>query len=275
MKKNRMMKIIAAVAALCMTAAMFAGCSKDKTNDGSDTSVSASDESSTDSSEEETVATQRPVAEGDIYAINKFKVKDLPENYVMAQKSQEDFDQHFRYIIDDGKAQMAVYAANYAEDYGAIDDFIGRIRFSMTFNNVLYKCDTDFTDNQEINIAGFNGKWCDYTITQNIFETDENGDTYKDEDGNDIKTPVAWYTGRLYCFYSDNDAFYFTVESTKDYWDNVVGDFETKILPNIYIDENAENDPVEETDEASAETAVVSAESEEAPTESEETSSAE
>ena len=75
MKKNRMMKIIAAVAALCMAAAMFAGCSKDKTNDGSDTSVSASDESSTDSSEEETVATQRPVAEGDIYAINKFKVK--------------------------------------------------------------------------------------------------------------------------------------------------------------------------------------------------------
>lgn len=268
MKNKRTMKIIAALAALCMTAAIFGGCSKNKTADSSDTSVSASDESS---SEEETVATQRPVAEGDIYAINKFKVKDLPENYVMAQKSQEDFDQHFRYIIDDGKAQMAVYAANYAEDYGPIDDFIGRIRFSMNFNNVMYKCDTEFTDNQEISIAGFNGKWCDYTITQNIFETDENGDTYKDEDGKDIKTPVAWYTGRLYCFYSDNDAFYFTVESTQDYWDNVVGDFETKILPNIYIDENAENDP--ETDEASTETAA--AETEEAPAETEETSSAE
>lgn len=244
-----MMKIIAALAALCMTAAMFAGCSKDKdsSTDASDTSVSA------ESSAEETVATQRPVAEGDIYAINKFKVTDLPDNYVMAQKSQEDFDQHFRYIIDDGQAQMAVYAANYAEDYGPLDDFIGRIRFSMTFNNVMYKCDTEFTDNQTIDIAGFEGRWCDYTITQNIFETDENGDTYKDEDGNDIKTPVAWYTGRLYCFYSDNDAFYFTVESTQDYWDNVVGDFEAKILPNIFIDENAENDP-ETGETASAET---------------------
>lgn len=269
MKNKRTMKIIAALAALCMTAAMFGGCSKNNADKGaSDTAVSASDGSS---SEEETAATQRPVAEGDIYAINKFKVKDLPENYVMAQKSQEDFDQHFRYIIDDGRAQMAVYAANYAEDYGPIDDFIGRIRFSMTFNNVMYKCDTNFTDNQEINIAGFSGKWCDYTITQNEFETDENGDTYKDENGNDIKTPVAWYTGRLYCFYSDNDAFYFTVESTQDYWDNVVGDFETKILPNIYIDENAENDP--ETDEASTETAA--AETEETPAETEETSSAE
>ncbi len=269
MKNKRTMKIIAALAALCMTAAMFGGCSKNKT-DTSDTTVSASDESGAG---EQPAATQRPVAEGDIYAINKFKVKDLPENYVMAQKSQEDFDQHFRYIIDDGQAQMAVYAANYAEDYGPIDDFIGRIRFSMTFNNVMYKCDTEFTDNQDITVAGFNGKWCDYTITQNVFETDENGDTYKDEDGNDIKTPVAWYTGRLYCFYSDNDAFYFTVESTKDYWDNVVGDFETKILPNIFIDENAENDP--ETDETSSETAVVSSETEEAPTETEETSSAE
>ena len=250
-----MMKIIAALAALCMTAAMFAGCSKN--NDTSDTTESVS----ADSSEEETVATQRPVAEGDIYAINKFKVKDLPENYVIAQKSQEDFDQHFRYIIDDGQAQMAVYAANYVEDYGPLDDFIGRIRFSMTFNNVMYKCDTTFTDNQETTIAGYTAKWCDYTITQNEFETDENGDTYKDENGKDIKTPVAWYTGRLYCFYSDNDAFYFTVESTQDYWDNVVGDFETKILPNIYIDENAENDPEVETDEA--ETAVASSEPEE------------
>ena len=139
MKNTRTMKIIAALAALCMTAAMFGGCSKNKT-DTSDTTVSASDENTS------AAATQRPVAEGDIYAINKFKVKDLPENYVMAQKSQEDFDQHFRYIIDDGQAQMAVYAANYAEDYGPIDDFIGRIRFSMTFNNVMYKCDTEFTD---------------------------------------------------------------------------------------------------------------------------------
>lgn len=268
MKNKRMIKIIAAVTALCMTAAMFGGCSKDKTNDSSDTSASTSD-----SYDAETVATQRPVAEGDIYAINKFKVKDLPENYVIAQKSQEDFDQHFRYIIDDGMAQMAVYAANYVEDYGTIDNFIGRIRYSMTFNNVMYKCDTDFTNIQDITIAGFSGKWCSYTITQNVFEKDENGDTYKDENGDDIRTPVAWYTGRLYCFYSDNDAFYFTVESTKDYWDNVVGDFETKILPNIYIDENAENDPVEETDEASTETAA--AETEEAPTETEETSSAE
>lgn len=267
MKNKRTMKIIAALAALCMTAAMFGGCSKN--NDStSDTSVSASDESGAG---EQTAATQRPVADGDIYAINKFKVKDLPENYVMAQKSQEDLDQHFRYIIDDGKAQMAVYAANYAEDYGELEDFIGRIRFSMTFNNVMYKCDTEFTDNQDISIAGFSGRWCDYTITQNEFETDENGDTYKDEDGNDIKTPVAWYTGRLYCFYSNNDAFYFTVESTQDYWDNVVGDFETKILPNIYIDENAENDP--ETDEASTETDA--AEAQEAPAETEETSSAE
>ncbi len=263
MKNKRTMKIIAALAAMCMTVTMFGGCKK--VNDVNSDKSDKDDPSNTISTDagvdtDESVATQRPVAEGDIYAINKFKVKDLPENYVISQKSQEDFDQHFRYIIDDGRAQMAVYAANYAEDYGSVDDFIGRIRFSMTFNNVMYKCDTDFTDNQEINIAGFSGKWCDYTITQNVFETDENGDTYKDKDGNDIKTPVAWYNGRLYCFYSDNDAFYFTVESTQDYWDTARDFFEENILPNIYIDENAENDPVEETDSASDGTAGVSAE---------------
>lgn len=255
MKTNRSIRITAAFAAICMAAALFGGCSK---NNEGDSSVS---ESSVTSSEEEiTVATQRPVAEGDIYAINKFKVKDLPDNYVMAQKSQEDFDQHFRYIIDDGRANMAVYAANYVEDYGPLEDFAGRVRFSMTFNNVLFKCDTEFGESQKVQIAGFEGEYCDYTITQNVFETDENGETYKDENGNDIKTPVAWYTGRLYFFYSDKDAFYFSVESTQDYWDNVVGDFETKILPNIYIDENAENDPETETSEEETVTAASSEE---------------
>lgn len=240
MKNNRIMKIAAALAALCMTAAMFGGCSKNKNKD-EDTSVTTT--SVSEENPEETVATQRPVAEGDIYAINKFKVKDLPDNYVMAQKSQEDFDQHFRYIIDEGRANMAVYAANYVEDYGPIDDFIGRIRFSMNFNNVMYKCDTEFSDIGDTKLAGFDCKWCDYKITQNIFETDENGETYKDENGKDIKTPVAWYTGRLYCFYTDKDAFYFTIESTQDYWDTARDFFEENILPNIYIDENAENDP--------------------------------
>lgn len=255
MKTNRSIRITAAFAAICMAAALFGGCSKNKED-----SSSASESSVSSSEEEVTVATQRPVAEGDIYAINKFKVKDLPDNYVMAQKSQEDFDQHFRYIIDDGRANMAVYAANYAEDFGSLEDFAGRVRFGMTFNNVMYKCDTEFGESQKVQIAGFEGEYCDYTITQNVFETDENGETYKDENGNDIKTPVAWYTGRLYFFYSDNDAFYFSVESTQDYWDNVVGDFETKILPNIYIDENAENDPETEISEEETVTAASSEE---------------
>lgn len=251
MNKNRFLKIAAALAAVCMAAAVFGGCSKNKDTEETETSTQ----------EEVTVATQRPVAEGDIYAINKFQVKDLPENYVMAQKSQEEFDQHFRYIIDDGKANMAVYAANYAEDYGPLENFAGRVRFGMTFNNVMHKCDTEYGESHEIEIAGFKGEWCDYLITQNIFETDANGDTYKDEDGKDIKTPVEWYKGRLYFFFSDKDAFYFSIESTQDYWDNIVDDFEKKILPNIYIDENAKNDP--EPEESSTETAAVSSETDE------------
>lgn len=244
MKTNRTMKIIAALAALCMTAALFGGCSKNTADDDTDVSESVSE-----SEEEVTVATQRPVAEGDIYAINKFKVKDLPDNYVMAQKSQEDFDQHFRYIIDEGRANMAVYAANYAEDYGNLEDFAGRVRFGMTFNNAMYKCDTEFGESQKVQIGGFEAECCDYTITQNIFETDENGETYKDEKGNDIRTPVAWYKGRLYFFFSDKDAFYFSIESTDDYWETAAAFFDEHILPNIYIDENAENDPELETSE--------------------------
>ncbi|MGN0598948.1 MAG: hypothetical protein ACI4JK_03540 [Oscillospiraceae bacterium] len=263
MKKKRILRITAAIAAFCMTAAMLGGCSKDNTsgNDGTDTSASA--ESS--ESEEQTVATQRPVAEGDIYAINKFKVKDVPENYVMADKSQSDLDQHFRYIIDDGHAMMAVYAANYKEDYGTLEDFIGRIRFSMNFNNVMFKCDTEFSEDKSFSVGGFEGLWCDYTITQNAFKIDENGEFVEDENGDNIKIPSAWYTGRLYCFFSDKDAFYFTVEAEQDHWENIVGDFETKILPNIYIDENAENDPI--TEEDTAETAVVTSDVTEAPAE--------
>lgn len=250
MKNNKKtaLKFLTMIAALCMTAAVFTGCQKDENTDNTDSATSESVSVNSDTDEDVTVATQRPVAEGDIYAINKFKVKDLPDNYVMSQKSQEDFDQHFRYIIDDGKANMAVYAANYAEDYGTLEDFAGRVRFSMTFNNVLYHCDTEFGESVSVEVGGFTGESCDYTITQNIFETDENGETYKDEDGNDIKTPVAWYKGRLYFFFTDNDAFYFSVESTDDYWETALADFEKNILPNIYIDENAENDPVEETE---------------------------
>lgn len=237
----RKIKLIAAAAAFCIAVSLFAACGKNKDKETEVTSSAA------DPSGEVTAATQRPVAEGDIFAINKFKVKDVPSNYEFAQKSQVDGDQHFRYIIDEGKANMAVYAANYAEEYGSLADFTGRIRFSMNFNNVLHHCDTEFGEEKSVNIAGFDGVYCDYYITQNHFETDENGEYIKDAEGNDVKTPVAWYTGRIYAFYSDKDAFYFTVESTKDYWDNVVGDFEEKVLPNIYIDENAENDPEENT----------------------------
>ena len=259
MKTNRSIRITAALAALCMAAALFGGCSKNK-EDSSSASESSVTESASESEEEVTFASQRPVAEGDIYAINKFKVKDLPENYVMVQKSQEDGNQHFRYIIDEGRAQMVVYAANYLEDYGLLEDFAGRVRFGMNFNNILYKCDTEFGESKETEVAGFKAESCDYTITQNVFEVDENGETYKDENGNDIKTPVAWYSGRLYFFYSDKDAFYFSVESTDDYWETALADFEANILPNIYIDENAENEPEAET---SAEETVTAASSEE------------
>lgn len=251
MKKYELKKIIAAAVAVCAAVSMLAACGKNNNTDSStesSTSAEASSETtaadadaSTDTSE---TVTLRVLEEGDVFAINKFVVDELPEGYELAGKSQQDGAQFLRYIIDGGKAQVSIEAANFRENYHELEQFADTACAAMTMNNMYYHCDTDFSEPEKTAVAGFDAIKYDYTITQNDFETDAEGNTIKDEDGKEIKTPVFWYKGRAYFFFSDNDVYYVIFETTKDNWDNSIDTFE-QFLTGVHIDENAVNDPAE------------------------------
>lgn len=260
MKKYNVKKIAAAVMAVCAAAAMLTACGK---NDGDKNNTETT---TTASAEAETVTvpmggTMREVAEGDVFAINKFTVDTIPEGYEFAAKSQQNGAQFVRYIIDGGKAMVTIEAANYREDYQDLDVFADTACASMKMNNMYYACDTDFSEPEKTSIAGFDAIKYDYTITQNDYERDEEGNVLKGEDGKDIKIPVAWYKGRAYYFYSDKDVYYVIFETTQDNWDSSIDTFE-QFISGAYINENAENDPEETsaTEAAEEETSGTSAE---------------
>jgi hypothetical protein len=252
MKMLSIKKILAAAAALCLAFAMLTACGKSTDTDSSEstsgTSASEEDTASTDETVEEvTAATLREVADGDVFAINKFTVDDLPDGYELVNKSQLDGAQYMRYLIDEGKAQVTVEAANYREDFQDLSVFAENACANMAVGNMYYACDTEFSDPVDTTVAGFDAIRYDYTITQNDFELDDEGNAVTGDDGKDIKTPVAWYKGRAYFFYSDNDVYYFIFETTEDNWDASIDTFE-EFAASVYINENAENDPVEETE---------------------------
>ncbi len=259
MKKYNLKRIAAAVMAVCAAAAMLTACGKN--NDGDKNNTETSSETTvpveTETVTVPTAGTMREVAEGDVFAINKFTVDTLPEGYELAVKSQKNGAQFVRYLIDGGKAQVSVEAANYREDFQDLETFADTACASMKMNNIFYRCDTDFSEPEKTTIAGFDAIKYDYTITQNDYDTDEEGNVLKDEDGKDIKIPVAWYKGRAYYFYSDKDVYYVIFETTKDNWDSSIDTFE-QFISGAYINENAENDPEEAP--ASEEAPVTSAE---------------
>ena len=182
--------------------------------------------------------TTRPLDEGDVYAINKFKVDPLPANYQLAAKSQENQGM----VFVNGVSKITVMAVNYKEDLQDLATYADSACAALKLNNMLYQSDTDFSEPQNTKIAGFDAITYDFTITQNDVEetVDENG---KKEVVS--KTPIAWYKSRIYFFYSDKDAYYALFETTKDDWDSTIGGFE-EFMANVVIDENAVNDPEEE-----------------------------
>lgn len=252
MKKTTLTKLIAAAFALCVSTAALSACGKGDT----DEETTTASETETVSSEEftyETAGTMRAVAEGDVFAINKFTVDTLPENYELTVKSQQDGAQYMRYILDGGLAQISIEAANYKEDYQGLDVFAENACAAMKINNLYYACDTEFSEPTETTVAGFDAIYYDYTITQNEFEYDDEGNAIKDDDGRDVRHAVAWYTGRAYFFYSDNDVFYFICETTQDNWDEYKDLFE-QFASSVSIDESAENESDTEDDAEEAET---------------------
>lgn len=240
MKKDIIKKTAAALTALVMCAALFAGCSKDKEPDETSATLPQSGELNIENDEEvrEGVMTTRPLDEGDVYAINKFKVDPLPANYQLAAKSQENQGM----VFVNGVSKITVMAVNYKEDLQDLATYADSACAALKLNNMLYQSDTDFSEPQNTKIAGFDAITYDFTITQNDVEetVDENG---KKEVVS--KTPIAWYKSRIYFFYSDKDAYYALFETTKDDWDSTIGGFE-EFMANVTIDENAVNDPEEE-----------------------------
>ena len=241
MKNRKPLKIAAVAAALCMSASVLSGCTGN--NDGnsvSETDTSVSTAASSEATAEETVSIPemygtRGVSEGDVYAINKFTVDPLPANYVLAQESQE--NQGKLYL--NGVSKITVMACNYKEDFQALDVAMETACVSLKMNNMLYQCDTEFEEPVKTTVAGFDALSRDFTITANEFIKED-----PNEEGDGVKTPVAWYKSRIVYFFSDKDVYYCIFETVKDDWDSTIGGFE-EFIANIKIDENAVNQPVE------------------------------
>lgn len=241
MNKDIIKKAAAALTALVMCTAVFAGCSKEKKPEGTSATLPQSGELNIAGDEEskEGVMTTRALNEGDVYAINKFKIDPLPANYQLAAKSQENQGM----VFVNGVSKITVMAINYKEDLQDLATYADSACAALKLNNMLYQSDTEFTEPQNTKIAGFDAVTYDFTITQNEVEERVN------EKGNKevvSKTPIAWYKSRIYFFYSDKDAYYALFECQKDDWDSTIGGFE-EFMANVTIDENAVNDPAEGT----------------------------
>lgn len=271
MKNIRTIKIMAFAVALCISASMLAGCANKNPDEqgGADQSVTQTESAVTTvpnetQSEEEIMATletdvmydTRGVAEGDVYAINKFTVDPLPANYVLAQESQE--AQGKLYL--NGVSKITVMATNYKEDFQELSVALETACVGMKMNNMLFASDTDFEDVKEITVDGFEALSRDFTITANEFIKEN-----PEDEGDGVKTPVAWFKGRIVYFFSEKDVFYCIFETDKDSFDETIKGFE-EFVANIKIDENAQNktteaasEPVSASEESSVEEAVTEA----------------
>lgn len=241
MNKDIIKRAAAALTALVMCTAVLAGCSKEKKPEETSATLPQSGELNIAGDEEskEGVMTTRALNEGDVYAINKFKVDPLPANYQLAAKSLENQGM----VFVNGVSKITVMAINYKEDLQDLATYADSACAALKLNNMLYQSDTEFTEPQNTKIAGFDAVTYDFTITRNEVEERVN------EKGNKevvSKTPIEWYKSRIYFFYSDKDAYYALFECQKDDWDSTIGGFE-EFMANVTIDENAVNDPTEET----------------------------
>ena len=233
--KRKLTKLFAAALALCLSAALLSGCKKD-TPDSGNASETTTASTTTAASEEVTIPVaqaKRPVAEGDVLAINKFKVDPLPAKYELADSSQE----YQGLLYMNGVSKITVMASNYKEDFQDLDTSAESAAVSIKMNNMLYASDTDFEEPIHTTVAGFDAVSRDFLVTVNEFT---------EVDGKEVKNPVAWYKSRLIYFFSEKDAFYCVFETTKDDWDSTIGGFE-EFVASIVIDENAENPPAETT----------------------------
>lgn len=234
MNNSKIIKAGAFLCAILTAAAMLSGCKNkiDNTDNNTTNNTEITTSAAPSETEEQTIGTMRQLAEGDVYAINKFTVpEELPGDYRVYVKSQE--DQGIVYLND--ISQIVVRAANFKEDFADLATYADSGCASIKINNMLDHCDTDFETPVNTKIAGFDAIYYDYLVTANEF-IKENED---DEEG--VKSPVAWYKSRIYYFYSDNDVYYIMFETERDNWEKAVGDLEA-FVELITINENAVNE---------------------------------
>ncbi|MBQ2823151.1 MAG: hypothetical protein IJF18_01060 [Oscillospiraceae bacterium] len=231
--KRTLTKFFAAALALCLSAALFSGCKKDTADSGNPSETSATTNATVAPEDIPVAQGKRPVAEGDVLAINKFTVDPLPADYVLVDSSQE----YQGKVYMNGVSKVTVMASNYKEDFQDLDISAESAAAGIKMNNMLMASDTDFEDPVYTKVAGFDTVSRDFLVTVNEFS---------EVNGKEVKTPVAWYKSRIIYFFSEKDVFYCIFETTKNDWDSTIGGFE-EFVANIVIDENAVNPPAETT----------------------------
>ena len=166
MNKDIIKKTAAALTALVMCTAVFAGCSNEENPKETSATLPQSGELNIAEGEDtqEGVMTTRALNEGDVYAINKFKIDPLPANYQLAAKSQENQGM----VFVNGVSKITVMAINYKEDLQDLATYADSACAALKLNNMLYQSDTDFTEPQNTKIAGFDAITYDFTITADV-----------------------------------------------------------------------------------------------------------
>lgn len=245
MKKFNRKKIIIAIMALTMSVSVLSGCnSSDK--DNADTTTIAEGEQTTsthislsEDAFDATLATTRPLDEGDVFAIYKFKDK-LPEGYTVM--NQNDLGKAYL----DGASRFEIAANNYKNEYPDLATFADSTCANIKVTNMLYKSDTIFEEPVETKVAGFDALSYDFTLIINQFIKEN-----PDDEGDGVKTEVERHKARAYFFASEKDIFCIIFQTSNDKWDSYIPTLEAYI-ESVYIDESVTPADVPVTTSAAA-----------------------
>lgn len=225
------MKNFRLAAVLCtaiIAASAFSGCSGSNANvteTTTEASVSSAENEtsvtqiSDDITEEEVYTGTRALEEGDDYAINKInnKSETIPGGYELKDYDEESQGKMYQ----NGKAQAVILAYNYKEDMQDIATWADGACAMMTISNITHACDTVFGEPENVTVCGFDGIKYDYDIIQYDFVTDENN-----PEAEAVKTELFRRKGRIYYFYSEQDAYIVYFDTMEADWEAEAENFE-------------------------------------------------
>ncbi|MCL2054951.1 MAG: hypothetical protein FWG90_11040 [Oscillospiraceae bacterium] len=167
----------------------------------------------------EFVSTLPPLKPGDVFAMTKFTAS-IPEGYNLF--IEDDLGRRYA----NGEASIEIHGANYNENFIELSLYAEDASTYYAVGRKIHLEDLEFEAPVNTSVAGFDAIRYDYLTTANDFARDSSGNVVKDESGRDVVEPAAFFKGRMYYFFSDEDIFYIIFETGSDDWDKNLPEFE-------------------------------------------------